>query len=224
MSGQERSRKRQRNELVSSDSTEIKLRSDEHANALLDRLNCQRENGTLCDVRLRVEDKEFSAHRSVLAASSDFLHALLVGGWKESGENVIRLDGVDANSFRALLSFIYSGELHAHDVDELFQLLVSAEHLGITTARPICVERLQERLDLPNALRMCLLAQQVPLLLHLRSFLRTEKKCLYRASRLDWMRRVGGSCIRRGLGAIQPGHHLSLILLLRFLSVLSPYL
>jgi hypothetical protein len=169
MSSHEISLKRQRIEVVPSDSTEITLRSDEHAHALLNRLNRQRESETLCDVRLRVEDKEFTAHRSVLAASSDFLHALLVGGWKESSENVIRLDGVDANSFRALLSFIYSGELHAHDIDELFQLLVSAEHLGITSARPICVERLQERLDLPNALRMRLLAQQV-FRLNLRSF------------------------------------------------------
>jgi hypothetical protein len=174
MSSHERSLKRHRSEVAPSDSTEITLRSDEHAHALLNRLNRQRESGTLCDVRLRVEDEEFSAHRSVLAASSDFLHALLVGGWKESSENVIRLDGVDAKSFRALLSFIYSGELHAQDIDDLFQLLVSAEHLGITSARPICVERLQERLDLPNALRMRLLAQQVPLQLNIHRCIMTR--------------------------------------------------
>ena len=140
---------------------EIVLRSNEHANVVLNQLRRQRESGTLCDVRLRVGGEEFFAHRSVLAASSDFLYALLMGGWKESNEEVICLDGVDADSFRSLLNFIYSAELRASDVDDLVQLLVAAEQLGIVTARPICVQRLQERLDLPNALRMRLLAQQV---------------------------------------------------------------
>jgi hypothetical protein len=190
--------KRPRSESSPSNSTEIILRSDEHAQALLNRLNRQRENETLCDIRLRVEDKEFSAHRSVLAASSDFLHALLVGGWRESSENVIRLDGVDANSFRALLSFIYTGELHAQDIDELFQLLVSAEHLGIASARPICVERLQERLDLPNALRMRLLAQQVLFLAESTQLHHDYRKFVLdyaHYDRTDWMRGTGSSGI-----------------------------
>jgi hypothetical protein len=155
--------KRQRNgspENSSSATNKIVLRSAEHANLVFNQLRSQRESGILCDIRIRVRGEEFSAHRSILAASSDFLHALLVGCWKESKEDVICLDGVDASSFSKLLHFIYSGELQADDVDDLFQLLVSAEQLGIASARPICVDRLQERLDLPNALRMRLLAQQ----------------------------------------------------------------
>ena len=164
MNEETRASKRQRNEACEnsvSDSNEIVLRSSDHSSVVLNHLRRQREGGILCDVRIQVGCEEFLAHRSVLAASSDFLHALLVGGWKESNKEVIRLDEVDAGSFRSLLNFIYSGELRAVDIDDLFQLLVSAEQLGIASARPICVDRLQERLDLPNALKMRLLAQQV---------------------------------------------------------------
>lgn len=42
----------------------------------------------------------------------------------------------------------------ASDVTELLHLLVASEHLQIESVRDLCVQRLQQRLDLPNALKV----------------------------------------------------------------------
>jgi ribosomal protein L34 len=58
-----------------------------------------RENEQLCDVTVRVDGKDFRAHRAVLAASSEMLNAMLTGQWSDSNDKVIELCGVDRNSF-----------------------------------------------------------------------------------------------------------------------------
>jgi len=160
-----RNRKRRRTEELCSVQEEsiisVKLKSDNHAAQLMKQLKSLYDDDSLCDITVRVEEKDFKAHRLVLAASSDVLRALLVGGWRESKEEVITLDGVDARSFELILTFLYSGELVAKGVGELLDLLVACEHLAVATIRDLCVQRLQQRLDLPNALQMRVIAQQI---------------------------------------------------------------
>ena len=50
-----------------------------------------RENGEFIDVLLRVDESIFPAHRSVLAANSDYFHAMFTSGMKESNQEVIEL-------------------------------------------------------------------------------------------------------------------------------------
>lgn len=41
---------------------------------VLENLNCQREEGLLCDLSVQVQGQVFKAHRCVLAASSPYFH------------------------------------------------------------------------------------------------------------------------------------------------------
>ena len=45
-----------------------------------------------CDVKVRVRDEVFAAHRLVLAAQSKFLAALFAGGFKESSAPVVEIN------------------------------------------------------------------------------------------------------------------------------------
>ena len=72
-----------------------------------------RENGEFIDVRLKVDESIFPAHRNVLAANSDYFHAMFTNGMKESNQEVIELkdENISALGFKVIMDSIYSGEL-----------------------------------------------------------------------------------------------------------------
>ncbi|XP_041988978.1 uncharacterized protein LOC121740370 [Aricia agestis] len=69
------------------------------------------------------------AHRVVLAACSELLGALL-GAHEAQGEPVLVLDGAEPRHLRALLDYMYTGEMNVHH-SQLASLLKTAEELRI---------------------------------------------------------------------------------------------
>ena len=61
-------------------SLERQIFTDSHAKSILTTMNNLRKENTLCDVQLRVENKNFPAHRIVLAACSDYFCAMFTHG------------------------------------------------------------------------------------------------------------------------------------------------
>uniref|UniRef100_A0A3Q3JQX1 BTB domain-containing protein n=1 Tax=Monopterus albus TaxID=43700 RepID=A0A3Q3JQX1_MONAL len=53
--------------------------STSHSQEMLEKLNALRNEGHLCDVTIRVQDKLFQAHKVVLACCSEFFRSKLVG-------------------------------------------------------------------------------------------------------------------------------------------------
>ena len=51
-----------------------------------------REQGEFIDVGLKVGEEVFSARRIVLAANSEYFHAMFAHGMKESNQEVIELN------------------------------------------------------------------------------------------------------------------------------------
>uniref|UniRef100_A0A8C3CAD6 Actin-binding protein IPP n=1 Tax=Cairina moschata TaxID=8855 RepID=A0A8C3CAD6_CAIMO len=104
---------------------------DRHARLLLAQINRLRAGQSFCDVRLEVGPEAFAVHRLVLAASSPYFAALLAGGMKESGRDVVRIAGVEADIFGTLLDFIYTGvvSIGEHNVQEL---IVAADMLQLS--------------------------------------------------------------------------------------------
>ena len=72
-----------------------------------------REQGKFIDVRLKVGEDLFPAHRIVLAANSDYFHAMFAHGMKESNEEVIELkdENILAEAFKIVMDSIYRGEI-----------------------------------------------------------------------------------------------------------------
>ena len=115
-----------------------------HSEILLSKCAQFREQGEFIDVGLKVGEEVFSAHRIVLAASSDYFHAMFAHGMKESNQEVIELkdESISAAALKIVLDSIYSGDLQVND-ENIFEVLVAADHLQVTSSVQQCCDYLQ---------------------------------------------------------------------------------
>nr|XP_015196763.1 PREDICTED: zinc finger and BTB domain-containing protein 21 [Lepisosteus oculatus] len=81
-----------------------------HAISLLSHLNEQRLKGHLCDVVLIVGDQKFRAHKSVLAASSEYFQTLFTRKDSEA-RGAVQLDFCEPDAFENVLNYVYSSSL-----------------------------------------------------------------------------------------------------------------
>ncbi|CAG5876217.1 unnamed protein product [Menidia menidia] len=81
-----------------------------HALSVLGVLNEQRLRGQMCDVVLAVADQRYQAHKSVLAASSEYFQSLFTRMDSESLK-VVNLDFCEPDAFEIVLNYIYSSSL-----------------------------------------------------------------------------------------------------------------
>ncbi|KAE8288025.1 Zinc finger and BTB domain-containing protein 21 [Larimichthys crocea] len=81
-----------------------------HTLSVLGLLNEQRLRGQMCDVVLVVADQRYQAHKSVLAASSEYFQTLFTRMDAESLK-VVNLDFCEPDAFEIVLNYIYSSSL-----------------------------------------------------------------------------------------------------------------
>ena len=137
-----------------------------HSEVLLSKCAQFREQGEFIDVYLKVREEVFSAHRIVLAASSDYFHAMFAHGMKESNQEVIELkdESISAAALKIVLDSIYSGDLQVSD-ENVFEVLVAADHLQVTSVVQQCCDYLQTqfvqlRFDVQTYCQICTIANR----------------------------------------------------------------
>ena len=137
-----------------------------HSEILLSKCAHFREQGEFIDVRLKVDEDIFPAHRIVLAANSDYFYAMFAHGMKESNQEVIELkdENISAEALKILMDSIYSGDIHVND-ENVFEVLLAADHLQVTSVVKQCCDYLQTeivqlRFDVGTYCRICTIADQ----------------------------------------------------------------
>ena len=137
-----------------------------HSEILLSKCALFREQGEFIDVRLKVGDDEFPAHRIVLAANSDYFHAMFVHAMMESIQEVIELkdENISAAALKIVMDAIYSGEININD-ENVFEVLSAADHLQVTSVIQQCCDYLQtafvhQKFDLQTCCRICRIADR----------------------------------------------------------------
>ena len=105
-----------------------------HSGILLSKCAQFRDEGQFIDVRLKVREDIFPAHRIVLAANSDYFHAMFTAGMKESNQEVIELkdESISADTLKIVMDSIYTGDLRVNE-ENVFELLAAADHLQVTS-------------------------------------------------------------------------------------------
>ncbi|KAG9343443.1 hypothetical protein JZ751_013607 [Albula glossodonta] len=121
----------------------------EHSAELLCGLNEQRLSGRLCDVLLVAQDREFPAHRSVLASCSSYFHQLFTSGSAAERQSVYALDFVRAEALAALLDFAYTATLTVSR-SSVGDVLSAARLLEIPPVRDVCAHLLDTKVLFPQ--------------------------------------------------------------------------
>lgn len=120
----------------------------EHSADILGNLNKQRLSGLLCDVLLVTQDREFPAHRSVLASCSSYFHKLFTSGAAADQQNIYNIDFVAAEALGSLLDFAYTATLTVSH-SSVADILAAARLLEISPVQDVCTHLLDTKVLSP---------------------------------------------------------------------------
>ncbi|KAK6314221.1 hypothetical protein J4Q44_G00156800 [Coregonus suidteri] len=120
----------------------------EHSADILGSLNKQRLSGLLCDVLLITQDREFTAHRSILASCSSYFHKLFTSGPTANQQKVYTIDFVTAEALGALLDFAYTATLTVSH-SSVGDILAAARLLEIPPVQEVCTHLLDTKVLSP---------------------------------------------------------------------------
>ena len=115
----------------------------------------QREQYT--DVIIVTKEKEFKAHKVVVASQSPFFATRLEERWTEEGGNRINMTDVSTDIMDAILTYMYTGEVN--NVDRIaYDVLSKAEKYQLEGLKVICEEALSKMLAAYTVVDVLLLA------------------------------------------------------------------
>ncbi|XP_055497678.1 actin-binding protein IPP [Leucoraja erinacea] len=134
--------------------------SDRHARILLAQINRMRARDDFCDVRLQVESQVFSVHRLVLAASSPYFAVLFAGGLQETGQSLVHIHGIEAETFTLLLDYIYTGVISV-SIKNVQEVILAADMLQLTEIVNMCSGFLKGQIDPSNCVGIYQFAEQI---------------------------------------------------------------
>ena len=122
-----------------------------HRQELLERLDIPRNNDSFCDVTIAVKDKEFKAHRAVLAAASPFFLTLLTSDMKESNEQLIKVELEEATEsvMEDALKYLYTGNVTVVE-ERAHNLIATANFLLLPSLKTMAGNVLKETVSTEN--------------------------------------------------------------------------
>lgn len=114
-------------------------------------------NDTLSDVTFNVENKNFPAHKIVLASVSPVFEKMFAHQMKENITNIVVIEEIDPDVFREMLRFIYTGKIE-NPKQVVFQLHELSDKYDIKKLQTICEQYLENYLTAKNAIAVLQLA------------------------------------------------------------------
>ena len=115
-----------------------------HSEILLSKCAQFRDQSEFIDVRLKVHEDIFPAHRIILAANSDYFYAMFTAEMKESNQEVIELkdDSISSDALKIVMDSIYTGDIHVNE-ENVFEVVAAADHLQVITVVQQCCDFLR---------------------------------------------------------------------------------
>ena len=110
---------------------------------VLSGLNILRRENSFTDVKIKVDESEFSVHKCVLSSFSPYFKAMFTAGLVETEQDVVTLNGVEPGMISGLIDYAYTGEISItkHNVQSM---LSAANLLEILPVRDACCQFLDK--------------------------------------------------------------------------------
>ena len=112
-------------------------------------LEQQRQDSDLCDVILQVEDKKFPAHRTVLAASSEYFLKMFTVEMKEKYSKEVPIKTVTSAAMSEILNSIYTQEI-SFSKDNISDILHGASLMQFPSVVEAAERYLKQVIKLEN--------------------------------------------------------------------------
>ena len=135
------------------------LPQDKYKEKFMKNANELREQNILCDVVLKVQESEFSAHRSILASGSSFFRGLFTNEMREKTDSEVALNQLESRTFVDVLQYIYTGEISVNH-ENARDLITAADYLLIPSLKEVGEKFLQTVLDVTNCFSVYAFAEK----------------------------------------------------------------
>eukprot|EP00033_Pygsuia_biforma_P003666 GCRY01004014.1.p1 GENE.GCRY01004014.1~~GCRY01004014.1.p1 ORF type:complete len:512 (+),score=148.00 GCRY01004014.1:245-1780(+) len=119
--------------------------------ALYEKFTFFRESKYFCDLVLIAGSERFPCHKCILAAQSEWFHAMFTNGMKESTQDEITLE-VESNVLRTFLDYLYSGKIIINS-SNVFMVLESSAFFQISKLTEMCEDFLLDTLSPSNLIQ-----------------------------------------------------------------------
>ncbi|CAK1549979.1 unnamed protein product [Leptosia nina] len=119
-------------------------------NSLYERVNKLLVSYNWSDCKFLVCEKEFQAHKLILATSSPVFEAMFYGPL--STNNNIIITDIDPSIFQLLLNFIYTDKVDIKSIEEAYDLLYVSKKYLLDTLTDICLEYVQSAMSVDNVI------------------------------------------------------------------------
>jgi len=128
----------------------------------LENLQKQRINGDFCDVILQIENKDFHAHRTVLAASTDYFFKMFTIDMQEKKSKIVPIKSITARAMDEILKSIYTGKV-TFSRETLSEILYAAGLMQLPTVINAAVDYIQQTITITNCFWFQSLASEQPI-------------------------------------------------------------
>ncbi|GFT75756.1 speckle-type POZ protein A [Nephila pilipes] len=125
---------------------------------LADDLSSLLQLGLHTDVILSVGEKEFQAHRAILAARSPVFAKMFEHETLEKMKNRVIIEDISVDAMKQLLRFLYTGDTDELSTQEFLSLFVAADKYDLPKLKKICSNSLCSRVTNDIALNVLVVA------------------------------------------------------------------
>lgn len=128
-------------------------------NLLSENLKGLYTGGEFCDVTLHVKNKEFKAHRIILAMRSSVFASYFKHETSEKQTGIIKIPDCDPDSFKDFLEYIYTGKLENTSLHGVLNLYRTAEKYNVQALKMFCIEYIKLNLNTKYFCNVVVLAE-----------------------------------------------------------------
>ena len=125
--------------------------NEDHHSSLLEVMKTMYDNAELVDVTLCIQDKKFSCHKNVLAATSPYFKAMFTTDLNESRQDTIIIYEVDSKSMLQVIKYAYTGRLEITKTNAQ-NLLAASSLFQISPIHRACAKYMETQLDTTNCI------------------------------------------------------------------------
>uniref|UniRef100_A0AAR2KHI3 BTB domain-containing protein n=1 Tax=Pygocentrus nattereri TaxID=42514 RepID=A0AAR2KHI3_PYGNA len=104
-----------------------------------------------CDVVIKVDATEFSAHKIILCGCSNYFRALFSRIWSPSKKRVYKIPGISAEMMSLIIDHAYTRSVTINQ-ENVKELLIAADYLCVLDLRQACCEFLEKQLCVENCI------------------------------------------------------------------------